>query len=284
MRKIEKQVEEYLIYCRDIRFMSIQTLHNKTWALNNFLDSIDVSEVELITNEDVDNWIKSQTIRGCSGQTVNCRVSDFVAMVRYFLDRGVMIPGLNLGLIKRIKGRPTERVFYSKEQIDKVLKDADLLEWLLISLCFDCGFRISELRNLRLKDIEGQRIRFIGKGSKNREVYMSEQTRQRLDEWIEQENVVDYLWVRSRSTNNQPLTVENLRILMKKQFERAGFNGFYPHALRHSFATNISNNGAPLPIIQQMMGHSNLVTTERYIHAFDNHLRDYFNQYKFAIA
>lgn len=286
MRKIEKQFNDYIGYCRSIRFMSKQTIHNKIWTIGDFVKSVNVDKVEDISNQDIMEWIEAQAVRGCSGRTINIRVAHIIAALRYFISQDVKIPNLKLETLQKAKEMPTRRVFYSQEQIDKVLSYADVMEWLLISLSYDCGFRISELQSLRLDNINGQQINFIGKGSKSRETYMSAETRRRLDIWIERENITDYLWAaRSKSKNlGEPYSVEEIRHRMRKPFYKAGFNDFYPHALRHSFATNICNNGAPLTVAQQMLGHSNIATTERYIHTFDGHLREYFDKYKFTVV
>ena len=71
---------------------------------------------------------------------------------------------------------------------------------------------------------------------------------------------------------------------MTRAFERAGYYGFYPHSLRHSFATNLCDSGAPMVVTQKMLGHSNLGTTERYVHTFDGRLKEYFERYKFEVV
>lgn len=285
MRKIEKQLEEYLVYCEKIRRMSRETLRNKRWTYNGLLGVIKIDDISQLSNKDINDWIISQTARGCTGRTINVRVAHLVAAVRYFQDMGVQFSDLNTRMIVKAKEMPPKRCCYSHYQIEQVLSYADRLEWLLISLAYDCGFRISELQRLRLKNIDGQRITFIGKGSKAREVYMSDLTRQKLNQWVEAEGVTDYLWIRRRhKERTKPITVEECRNLMRKPFHKAGYTDFYPHALRHSFATNICNNGAPLPVAQKMLGHSNLATTERYVHTFDGRLKEYFTQYKFEVA
>ena len=62
-------------------------------------------------------------------------------------------------------------------------------------------------------------------------------------------------------------------------FLRAGFEGFYPHALRHSFATNLQMKGATVSEIKEMIGHSSVATTERYLHGFDGRLKELFDRY-----
>lgn len=285
MREIEKQFNEYLSYCENVRRMSKETIRNKRWTYRLFLESTKISKISELTNMDVNKWVSGQTARGCAGRTINVRLAHIIAAVRYFQDIGIVIPNFNTRMVVKAKEMPPRRAFYTTKQIKQVLAHADRLEWLLISLSYDCGFRISELQRLRLRNIDGRRICFIGKGSKARESYISEQTKERLDEWIIAEDIKDYLWIRRRHKGKiKPITVEECRNLMKKPFRQAGFNDFYPHALRHSFATNICKNGAPLPIAQKMLGHSNLATTERYVHTFDGHLEEYFDQYKFATA
>lgn len=281
MRKIEKQFEEYIEYCTVIRRMSPKTITTKKWVCKCLLEETEIDDIGKLSNSDVMAWMALQTRRGCAGRTINARLIHLIAMIHYFQDMGLAFPNLQIRMMTKVGEVPPRRVYYTKEQIEKVLSYADRLEWLCISLCYDCGLRISELRNLRLNNIDGQCIRFIGKGSKAREVYMSEETRARLDDWIESEKITDYLWVRKSRRPGRPMTEGNLRYQMREPFEKAGIFDFYPHALRHSFATNICDNGAPLPIAQKMLGHSNLRTTERYVHTFDGHLKQYFDQYKF---
>ena len=108
---------------------------------------------------------------------------------------------------------------------------------------------------------------------------MSAEARERLDDWIKSQGIDGYLWP---GRSNGHISVDEARIMMRHAFTAAGFDNFYPHALRHSFATDIVNNGAPLEIAKEMLGHSNLATTERYVHSFDGHLESFFDQYKFA--
>ena len=203
---VDKQIKEYLDYCENVRHMSEQTLHGKKWVYKNIKKSIKVGDLRELSNKHINKWVSEQTDRGCSGRTINNRLVNLVAMIRYFQDMGLSFPKLKLRLIIKCKEQPPRRVYYTKEQIEQVLKYADHLEWLLIKLCFDCGLRISELRNLRLMNISGRMVTFIGKGSKARESYMSEEARERLTDWIQRNQTKDYIWVRTPNKNT-PLTV-----------------------------------------------------------------------------
>ena len=283
LKSIDKQIDEYLNYCENVRRMSEQTLHSKRWICREFLKTIKIDSLSELSNKHVNEWIEEQTARGCSGRTINSRLVNLVAMLRYFQDMGASFPKLKLRLIIKCKEQPPRRVYYTREQIEQVLRYADHLEWLLIKLCFDCGLRISELRNLRLINLNGRMVTFIGKGSKARESYMSEEARSRLDDWIQRNRISDFIWVRTTG-KNEPMSVEDIRYLMKKPFYQAGFKNFYPHALRHSFATDIQKHGASLMETKEMLGHARIETTERYVHSLEGHLEYFFDKYKFTTA
>lgn len=283
LKSIDKQIDEYLNYCENVRRMSEQTLHSKRWICREFLKTIKIDSLSELSNKHINEWIAEQTARGCSGRTINSRLVNLVAMLRYFQDMGISFPKLKLRLIIKCKEQPPRRVYYTREQIEQVLRYADHLEWLLIKLCFDCGLRISELRNLRLMNLNGRMVTFIGKGSKSRESYMSEEARSRLDDWIQRNRISDFIWVRALG-KNEPMSVEDIRYLMRKPFYQAGFKNFYPHALRHSFATDIQKHGASLMETKEMLGHARIETTERYVHGLEGHLEYFFDKYKFTTA
>lgn len=283
IRQIDQQIDEYLNYCENVRRMSEQTLHGKRWICREFLKTIKISSLSELSNKHINEWIAEQTARGCSGRTINSRLVNLVAMLRYFQDMGISFPKLKLRLIIKCKEQPPRRVYYTREQIEQVLRYADHLEWLLIKLCFDCGLRISELRNLRLMNLNGRMVKFIGKGSKARESYMSKEAKTRLDDWIQRNRINDFIWVRTPG-KNEPMSVEDIRYLMRKPFYQAGFKNFYPHALRHSFATDIQKHGASLMETKEMLGHARIETTERYVHSLEGHLEYFFDKYKFTTA
>ena len=283
IRQIDKQIDEYLNYCENVRRMSEQTLHGKRWICREFLKTIKIDSLSELSNKHINEWIAEQTARGCSGRTINSRLVNLVAMLRYFQDMGISFPKLKLRLIIKCKEQPPRRVYYTREQIEQVLRYADHLEWLLIKLCFDCGLRISELRNLRLLNLNGRMVTFIGKGSKARESYMSKEAKTRLDDWIQRNRISDFIWVRTPG-KNEPMSVEDIRYLMRKPFYQAGFKNFYPHALRHSFATDIQKHGASLMETKEMLGHARIETTERYVHSLEGHLEYFFDKYKFTTA
>lgn len=274
---IYKQVDKYIKYCEKVRRMSPQTMKSKRWVLQRFSDEIGVIDLKNLTNAQISRWVSRQTNRGVSGRTLNIWLAHIKAMLIWQVEMGMKM-AVKMPLIPVVNENPPRRVFYTSEQIHRVLDVCDPLQWLLISITANCGLRLTELAELRLNSLYGRRISYIGKGNKRREGYITDEILERLTKYIEDNNITDYLWIRPKKRTR--FTKQNLRYRMYTAFHKAGFDDFYPHALRHSFGTNLQRRGASLFEIQQMMGHANATTTERYLHGFDGQLGKLFDKYQ----
>ncbi|MBR0526883.1 MAG: tyrosine recombinase XerD [Prevotella sp.] len=151
----------------------------------------------------------------------------------------------------------------------------------IIEVLFSCGLRVSELTHLRLSDLfldEGY-IRVMGKGSKERIVPISNRAVHELQLWFFDRNLMtikageeDYVFLNRRGAH---LTRTMILIMVKRQAEAAGIQKtISPHTLRHSFATALLEGGADLRVIQAMLGHEDIGTTEIYTHIDTTTLRE----------
>ena len=281
MKQINKQMEKYLNYCEKVRGMSETTLRQKQYVLMLFVKVTEISRIENLTNEMFNYWISERIDKGVSAESLNSYNSIVVALVRYHRELGVVVP-LNLTLIKKIKGKGNKRLFYTANEILSVVDQADCETGLMIRIMFETGMRIAELTRLRIDNFDGRRVRFVGKGKKMREVYVTDATLALMSEYVMKNGVTGYLWSvcdDGLTCNGEPPTINTIRTRLKQAFERAGFSGFYPHALRHSFATNLQLKGASVAEIKEMIGHSSVATTERYLHGFEGRLEELFDKY-----
>ena len=277
MKKIDKQIEEYLHYCEHVRRMSPVTIRTKRYVLRRFVATTELDDLRELSNEMFDGFVEMELKSGVSCCSVNAYSAVVVAMVRFCIESGMRIP-LKISMIKKLNGERTERKFYMAEEIERVLLVCDFETGLMIRLMFETGMRIAELVRLRVFDFEGRRLSFVGKGRRLREAYVSKETFDLLSEYIGKNCVKDFLWG-SRTLNGEPPTVATIRKRLKKAFLEAGFEGFYPHALRHSFATKLQMRGASVEEIKEMIGHSSIATTERYLHGFEGKLEELFERY-----
>lgn len=276
MKVIYKQIEDYLTYCQKVRKMSPTTLRAKRYILTRFADETGLKTLKKMTNQLLDLYTAKLSSNGASGRSINTYSAAIVAFAKYYSELG-LATSFKPVLVHKMKERKVERKFYATDEINRVVKTATPEIALITMIMFETGMRISEITYLRLSDIRGQRINFIGKGSKLREVYITRSTRELLDQYILARKPREYLW--GMAINDEPPTASTVRRKLQRAFAQAGLNGFYPHALRHSFATNLQLKGASVAEIKEMMGHNNIATTERYLHGFDDKMRELFEKY-----
>lgn len=173
----------------------------------------------------------------------------------------------------------TEEVDQIEDSIDLTVKEGQRNR-AIIEMLFSCGLRVSELTNLRLSDLnlDEHFIRVTGKGDKERLVPISDRAIEELRLWFidrDEMNIKpgeeDYVFLNRRGHH---LTRVMILIMVKRQAEAAGIKKtISPHTLRHSFATALLKGGADLRVIQVLLGHANIGTTEIYTHLDDESLR-----------
>ena len=156
----------------------------------------------------------------------------------------------------------------------------------IIEMLYGSGLRVSELVNLRLSDIYRQEgfMRIIGKGSKQRLVPISPVADQWLQYWLEDRSKLDikpeYSDIVFLNRYGRQLTRAMIFTIIKTLAKQADIHkNISPHTLRHSFATHLLQNGADLRIIQQLLGHEDITTTEIYTHIEIQDLREAIQKY-----
>ncbi|MCR5680161.1 MAG: tyrosine recombinase XerD [Prevotella sp.] len=169
--------------------------------------------------------------------------------------------------------------FLTPEEVDQLEDSIDLSRpeghrnRAIIEVLFSCGLRVSELVNLHWSDLyeEEHYVRVSGKGKKERLVPISEQALHELKNYLPWRNELkikageeDYVFLNRRGAH---LTRTMILIMLKQQAEEAGIQKtISPHTLRHSFATALLEGGADLRVIQALLGHERIGTTEIYTH------------------
>lgn len=263
-----RSYKKYYDYAQFTRGFTYDTMRGKVSSINHFVAHTRIKSLEEVTSDMINEWMEYQTINDCQPRTVNNRLKHVLAMIRYYRDYGMEIPGFRRGQIVKQKEHDPNRRAFSRETIYEALKYADRETWLMIKIAFDCGLRIKELRNIRLRDINGRQIRIFGKGGKQRFVLLSDEVMVRLHNLIQRYDLHDYLWA-STTKPSSPKSENTIRRKMQAAFKAAGVYGMCPHELRHSYATDLKRLGASTRSIQYGMGHSTERITERYLHDLD---------------
>jgi integrase/recombinase XerD len=177
--------------------------------------------------------------------------------------------------------------FLTPAEVDRLKDSIDLSKpeghrnRAIIEVLFSCGLRVSELVNLKMSQIYSDEhfLRVLGKGSKERLVPVSNIALQEIENYKPWRNSLDikpgeedYLFLNRRGAH---LTRTMILIMLKRQAEEAGIEKtISPHTLRHSFATALLEGGADLRVIQTLLGHEHVGTTEIYTHLSNQSLRE----------
>jgi site-specific recombinase XerD len=137
-------------------------------------------------------------------------------------------------------------------------------------LVYACGLRLGEAVRVRVEDIDvaSGALRVVGKGDKERRIYLKPELLAELTSYIQRTGVETYLF--PGRSGNEPITRRNMEMRFKDYVRAAGLpNHVTPHTLRHSIAVHYLINGAPITIVQRLLGHESLATTGIYTRLAD---------------
>lgn len=198
----------------------------------------------------------------------------FLAAVRYAFSTILKTdPTLGIRRPKREKAIP---IVLSKEEVRTLLGSIENKKTkLMLSVVYACGFRVSELVNLKTKDLDfNEDIGHVrmGKGRKDRIFNIPQSLKKQLEKQanIQQEKNKEYLF----SGQKGKMGTRNLQKLLKSAAEKAGLKkDIHIHTLRHSFATHLLESGTDIRVIQELLGHADLSTTQLYAHVSSEHVK-----------
>lgn len=207
-----------------------------------------------------------------------------------FLEKEEIEKNLIKDDIERINKEKRLPVYLTQEEVKILLNTPDIsspdissikgiIEKVVLNLLYFCGLRVSELVNLKLKDInvEEKIIKVIGKGSVERIIPIREEALEFINLYIKEyrnkHNFLNskYLLI---NTHGNPLSRQSIYAIVKSVSIKAKINkNIHPHTLRHSFATHLLENGAEIRAVQEMLGHSKISTTQIYTHLSEKKLK-----------
>ncbi|MEN9626418.1 MAG: hypothetical protein RL557_746 [archaeon] len=168
--------------------------------------------------------------------------------------------------IKRPKNQKKLPTVLTKQEVSLLFENCtNKKSRLIMELLYSSGLRVSEIVNLKPKDIDFNEQRGWvreGKGKKDRMFILSEKLSRKLKRFIENNAEWTYLF-----SQHKPLTTRNIQKIIQKTAQKAGINKeVHPHTLRHSFATHLLDSGVDIRKIQFLLGHSSIATTQVYTH------------------
>ncbi|MCQ2324892.1 MAG: tyrosine recombinase [Paludibacteraceae bacterium] len=281
---IYKDYNAYLRFERGLSDHSVEAYEQDLDKLRQYCDTYHLDIVRL-TLSDLEQFVY-QTFNEQSNARSQARIlSGIRSFYRFLLYKNFIEQDPSELLAQPRKEQHLPAVL-TLEEIDSMIAQIDLSSneghrnRAIIEMLYGSGLRVSELTELKLSNIylEEEYMLILGKGSKQRYVPISPEAKKWFIYWLEERShwpidskATDYAFLNRRG---RPLTRAMVFTIIKRLTEAAGIHKVVsPHTLRHSFATHLLQNGADLRVIQQLLGHEDLATTEIYTHVDVQDLR-----------
>ena len=277
-------IAEYLEYLQAERCLSQNTIDAYRRDLTAFCDflyqSVSVDELSAIQRVYINYFIKDLHDHNYSPTSVTRKIAAIRGWFRWltaneFINKD---PSLGIELPKLSKKLPK---VMSVVEIETILKQKlNALNLVIVELLYGAGLRVSELVGLELNniDFDSRYVRCVGKGSKERIIPIGVKAKKALMEYLKLRDLLlkrykldtKHLLVKD---NGKFVTRQDVYVFIKKQGDLLRKH-ISPHTLRHSFATHMLENGADLRVVQELLGHSDVSTTQLYTHVSKKRLKE----------
>ena len=278
-----KDFENFLKLERNLSVNTIKSYRSDLKKLEFYLSKTSAKKLSFIGPEIVREFLYEQSKR-VSAKTQGRIISTLKTFFNFLV------------LEKLINDSPIENIDYPKidskiplvlstDEIDKIIscafsKKFGLRNQTIIEIMYSCGLRVSEVTEMKISNIffDESLIKILGKGNKERFIPLSGTAKKLLYNYIkynrknlsQDKQSIDIVFLNNRGKKLTRVMVYN--IINDAALEAKINKKISPHTLRHSFATHLIENGADIISIQKMMGHENVVTTEKYLHVNKKHL------------
>lgn len=265
---------------------SVKTIENYDRYLSRFLAQTKITSPAKLDEKSVREfriWLNRQ--RGTAGDMKKKTQNYYMIALRAFLKylRKRDIDSLNPERIELAKVGQRDLDLITSDELARLMKapSASMLTGLrdraVMELLFSTGLRVSELCSLpRDLDLSRDEFSVRGKGEKVRVVFLSSDAKKAIAEYLKaRTDMDDALFVDGRAKKLHRISPRDVQRHIKMYAIKAGITRkVTPHVIRHSFATDLLENGADLRSVQALLGHANIATTQVYTHVTDKHLRE----------
>jgi integrase/recombinase XerC len=286
-------IHDFLDYLRFQKRYSENTIISYQNDLNSFFEFLfleyKITDLKEITASIVRTWLASLKENKCSSKTVNRKISSLKSFFKYQLK----IKNLSISPVAAIASLKVSRKlpsFIQEKDLNSLLKHdyfpgtfAGKTDFLIFEILYQTGIRRNELIQLKESDVDKSlgMIKVLGKGNKERFIPVSIQLLNIIDEYIlekrkELSEVEDFLLVNKKGEKLDPKYIYNV---VKENLSRVSTNERKsPHILRHTFATHLTNNGAEINAIKELLGHSSVAATQIYTNNSIEKLKEVYKQ------
>lgn len=271
-------IGEYLEYLELEKGLSQNTLEAYRRDLSEF--SQGVEDIKKVDRMSINMFIRKLRKNKLAPSSIIRKIASLRGFFKWASSAGIIDKNPASTLEQPKVPQHLPKVVSIKEIEEMLHNNLTPLEHVIMELLYSCGLRVSELVNLKTNDIDlsSKYVRCFGKGSKERIIPIGEIAKKAVTEYMPER---DFL-VKKYNLNTKLLLIQNSGRLITRQdvytFIHAQgkliHKNISPHTLRHSFATHLLENGADLRVVQELLGHSDVSTTQLYTHISKKRLKD----------
>lgn len=289
---MDEIIENYISYITSKKGASVNTELSYRRDLKKFVQFAGdrgMTDVADIDEDCLKGYIDSLSQSGLSASTISRNIASIKTFYHYLTRMGIVPEDLSVSL-KAPKVEKKAPEILSDEQINALLSapsgdsPKEIRDKAMLELLYATGIRVSELINLKINDLNMQMSVILCRSSRNdRIVPFGREARKALSRYLMEtrdqlltEGDSEVLFV---NMSGDPMSRQGFWKLIKAYAKKAGVKGdITPHTLRHSFAAHLVKNGADLHSVQEMLGHSDISTTQMYARLVSSRLRDVYDR------
>lgn len=290
MNKLSDLIVEFLRYLLIDKGYSENTIESYKRDLDKFLEYNKNTSIDNISNEDLKKYIKYLNDNGLNEKSIARNISSLKSFYKFLVISKYISSNTSdsLYLPKIKKSLPstlTEEEVFSLLDIE-LIDNFSYRNKAMLELLYASGLRVSELVNLKLQDVDFSQdiIRTFGKGSKERIIPIGDYAKEYLEKYIYEyrgsmlkKESSEYIFL---NNHGKQMTRQGFFKIIKKIAKEKGINKeLSPHTLRHSFASHLLKYGADLRTIQELLGHSDISTTQIYTHITNEELKQNYQDF-----
>lgn len=280
-----KYKEEYLKYLKYQKNYSQETIDSYEEDLVEFFDFLESENLELLTVEydDVRFFLMGLDKKHNKASTVSRKLSSLRGFYKFLINKEY-IKNNPFSLIKSPKKEKKLPRFFYYNELEEMFNSIDITtplgqrNRLILEVLYASGVRVSELVNIKVKDINDEEIKVLGKGNKERITRIGDYAKEILDLYLSDgylklnKNNSEYLFL---NNNGDVLTTRGIRYILDEIIKNTNVKKkISPHMLRHSFATHLLNEGCDILSVQELLGHESLTATAIYTHVTTDRLKE----------
>ena len=271
-------IGEYLEYLELEKGLAQNTLDAYRRDLSEFAKNID--NIDSVNRMTINGFIRTLREKKLAPTSVIRKIASIRGFFKWAYSSGLIKQNPASTLEQPKVPQRLPKVITIKEVEELLHENLTPLEHVIMELLYSCGLRVSELVNLKLTDIDlaSKYVRCFGKGSKERIIPMGEIAKKVIKEYLPER---DLLLKKYNLCTKRLFILPNGRLINRQDVynlihERGKLihKNISPHTLRHSFATHLLENGADLRVVQELLGHSDVSTTQLYTHISKKRLKE----------